>query len=300
VQLHNLPRLSAKDPDLLKRKLARRDPVTPDELKSLLRPAICATGRRSIVRCDWNAIEARGLPWLVNTPESNAYLDAFRDPSRDIYIEQAIAAGLGPMRQEGKVVVLSLGYGGAEGALTKMSKAYGVDIPDRPKVVTRWRRANAWAPNWWKELMSIAIKSLRADVVREAGRISFIGPGIMCLPSGRRLYYPGLQRDAEDNLVYLKAAKKPKKGEPWPLARLWHGIIAENATQAVCCDLLRDLTVREQDSPIIGHVHDEVIAECDNKKDGMKWLQNAMLAKPEWARDFPLAAKAEAGKRFGK
>jgi hypothetical protein len=109
-----------------------------------------------------------------------------------------------------------------------------------------------------------------------------------------------LQRDAEDGLCYLKAAKKPKKGDPWPLVRLWHGIIAENATQAACCDLLRDLTIREQDSPLIGHVHDECIAECDSKKDGEKWLQDAMLKKAAWAKDFPLAAKAESGKRFGK
>lgn len=301
AQFHNLPRMSAKDPEAIKRRMKRRDPkLSPDDLKSMLRPAICATGRRSIVRCDWNAIEARGLPWLVNTPESNAYLDAFRDPKRDIYIEQAIAAGLGSARQEGKVVVLSLGYGGAQGALAKMAKGYGVTIPNPPTVVHKWRQANPWAVNWWKELMSIATKSLRADVVREAGRIKFVGPGVMELPSGRYLYYPGLGRDAEEGLVYLKAAKKPKKGEPWPLQRLWHGIIAENATQAACCDLLQDLTIREQDSPLIGHVHDECIAECDSAKGGMKWLENAMLTKPEWAKDFPLAAKAEAAKRFGK
>lgn len=301
AQLHNFPRMSAKDPEAIKRRMKKRDPtLTPDDLKSMLRPAICATGRKVIVRCDWNAIEARGLPWLVNTPESRAYLETFSDPKRDIYIEQAIAAGLGPMRQEGKVVVLSLGYGGAQGALGKMAKGYGVNIPDQPKVVRRWRAANAWAPEWWKALMSIAGKSLKADVVREAGRIKFVGPGIMELPSGRYLYYPGLGRDAEDGLTYLKAAKKPKKGEPWPLARLWHGIIAENATQAACCDLLRELTIREQDSPLIGHVHDECIAETDTSKGGMKWLENAMLTKPEWAKDFPLAAKAEAAKRFGK
>lgn len=301
VQLHNLPRMSAKDPEAIKKRMKRHDPtLTPDDLKSMLRPAICAGSRKHIVRCDWNAIEARGLPWLVNTPESNAYLEAFRDPSRDIYIEQAIAAGLGSARQEGKVVVLSLGYGGAQGALAKMAKGYGVNIPNPPTVVHKWRQANPWAVNWWKELMSIAGKSLRADVVREAGRIRFVGPGIMELPSGRYLYYPGLRRDDEDNLVYLKAAKKPKKGEPWPLQRLWHGIIAENATQAACCDLLQDLTIREQDSPLIGHVHDECIAETDSAKGGMKWLENAMLTKPEWAKDFPLAAKAEAAKRFGK
>jgi hypothetical protein len=196
--------------------------------------------------------------------------------------------------------VLTLGYGGAEGALSKMAKAYAVTIDNKPQVVKRWRQSNKWAVEWWHALMRIARQSLKADVVREAGRVKFVGPGVMELPSGRYLFYPGLQRDAEDGLAYLKAAKKPKKGEPWPLVRLWHGIVAENADQGVCCDLLRDLTIREQDSPLIGHVHDECIAECDDKKDGEKWLQNAMLTKPPWAKDFPLAAKAESAKRFGK
>lgn len=300
VQLHNLPRMSAKDPEALRRKLKRRAKVTPEELKSMLRPAICAGPGKVIVRCDWNAIEARGLPWLVNTKASREYLGAFNDPTRDIYIEQAIAAGLGPARQEGKVVVLALGYGGAEGALVTMSKGYGVDIPDRPKVVRNWRAANEWAVDWWKDLMRCVTKSLSATSPLTAGRIAFVGKGAMRLPSGRYLFYPGLQRDAEDNLCYLKASKKPKKGEPWPLARLWHGIVAENATQAVCCDLLRDLTVREQDSDLIGHVHDECIAECDNEKEGKQWLEKTMLHVPQWAKGFPLRAESAAAKRFGK
>ena len=109
------------------------------------------------------------------------------------------------------MVVLSLGYGGAQGALAKMAKAYGVEIPDPPKVVTKWRQANPWARDWWDALMDIARRSLKADRVRQAGRVQFVGPGIMELPSGRRLYYPGLDRDAEGGLVYLKAAKKRGK-----------------------------------------------------------------------------------------
>lgn len=300
VQLHNLPRMSAKNPESIKRKMKRRERVSPEELKSMLRPVICAGPGKHIVRADWNAIEARGLPWLANTPQSRTYLGAFSDPTRDIYIEQAIAAGLGAARQEGKVVVLSLGYGGAEGALTKMAAAYGVDIPERPAVVARWRKSNGWAVEWWKELMTICTKSLRADTVRQAGRVQFVGPGVMQLPSGRNIFYPGLQTDDEGNLCYLKAARKPKKGEAWPLARLWHGILAENATQGACCDLLRDLTVREQDSPLIGHVHDECIAECDNEKEGKQWLQDAMLATSPWATGFPLRAEVASAKRFGK
>jgi hypothetical protein len=170
-----------------------------------------------------------------------------------------------------------------------------------PRVVARWRDANEWAVDWWGDLMSCVKRSLKIENVMEAGRIKFVGKGIMELPSGRLIHYPGLARDAEEgSLVYLKASRKPKKGAPWPVSRLWHGIVAENATQAVCCDLLRDLTVREQNSDLIGHVHDECIAECRSAKEGSKWLQSAMMTKAAWAKDFPLAAEVKAEKRFGK
>ena len=81
------------------------------------------------MRADWNAVEARALPWLAG-PAAAGYLNLWRDAARDPYVEQARAAGLATHRQAGKVVVLSLGYGGGPNALARMSGNYGVRIPD--------------------------------------------------------------------------------------------------------------------------------------------------------------------------
>lgn len=299
AQLHNLPRMAVADPESVKARMQRGDKVSPQELKGMLRPAICAPRGRLIVRCDWSAIEARALPWLAGSKEALEYLEAFRDPSRDIYVEQAKAAGLSD-RQAGKVVVLSLGYGGATGALGAMARAYGVSIDQPDTVVRRWRRSNIWALEFWHDLMLGMRARLKFDGVRVAGRISMPQPGCLQLPSGRALYYPGLKLNKqEDELEYYKAAKRPKATDPsWPQVRLWHGVLAENATQATCCDLLRDLTVRCEDAPIIGHVHDEVIIE--GKKGDEKWLEREMTATPHWATNLPLKAEAKAAPRFGK
>ena len=301
AQLHNFPRSSAKDPEAVKKRMKQGKDVPMAELKSMLRPAIVAPRGKQIVRCDWNAIEARGLPWLVDTPASREYLDAFRDKTRDIYVEQAKDAGL-KERQEGKVVVLSLGYGGAVGALTKMCKAYGVAIEHPERVVGGWRRANTWAVQWWQQLIQAAGRKSGG----EAGRVRLDwvqGLGLtMLLPSGRRLYYPGAHTSDAGDLVYKRAARKPKATEnAWPLHRLWHGTLAENATQATCGDLLRDFTVAHADNPeFIGHVHDETLFESRAPKKTSAWVHRAMTAAPAWAEDFPLAAEVMIAPRFGK
>ena len=304
AQLHNFPRLCAKDPEAIK-KLMKKGATLPGPvlqvLKSMLRPAICPGAGRVMVRCDWSAVEARGLPWLAG---ADTYLDAFRDPQRDVYMEQALAVGLSGNRPAGKVAVLALGYGGADGALTVMCKTYGVDIENKPSVVRRWRAANPWAGSLWRALDSAAKRAVAnpGTVFRAGKHLSFLADklALKCeLPSGRRLYYPLPKFD--DEVSYIKAAWKPKKdAKEWPRARLWGGLLAENVTQAVCADLLRNAL--GADLPIVGHVHDEILLESSlrESKKLAKMLKAAMLTVPHWATRFPLAAEIDITPRFRK
>lgn len=320
AQVHNFPRLVAKDPEAVLALMRSGAPLdgTLRTLKSMLRPAIAPKGGRVIVRADWNAIEARGLPWLVDSPAARAYMAAFTDEGRDIYVEQSHAAGLGGERQPGKVVVLSLGYGGGVGALVKMAKNYGVTIADGDGVVARWRKANGWVADkqtgWWASLTRCALSVMRSTKgtgTYRAGRVLLRREGAdltMILPSGRAMHYP-LARVTEgeygDEIAYLKASWKPKAdAKGWPEARLWHGVLAENATQAACADLLRDALVRadEQGLEVIGHVHDEIITEAPKAKAEAKGraLQRCMLTVPDWAEGLPLKAEVDISPRFRK
>ena len=314
-QLHNFPRECAKDPEAVKTAMRRGEDLGGSvlrTLKSMLRPAIYAGASRRIVRCDWSAIEARGLPWLTHRAAAVHYLDAFRDKSRDIYVEQSHAAGLGGERQPGKVVVLSLGYGGAEGALNAMAKAYGVTIPNPKRVVQRWRAANKWAPDWWYEMERMAKRAQRdSESWHDSGRVAWSSSpagGIpflrMGLPSGRILHYPFASCD-DDGLSYLKAAWKPKAdAKTWPRARLWGGLAAENATQASCGDLMREAVVRGVDAglPLIGHVHDELIGESSARSAAglARDIKSCMLTLPDWAGGLPLAAETDISPRYRK
>jgi len=165
---------------------------------------------------------------------------------------------------------------------------------------------------WWAVLQRAALRAMNAPGRSyPAGRVSFEKQGsnlTMLLPSGRRLHYP-MAKVVEGTygveIEYLKASWKPKaEAKEWPVARLWHGVLAENADQAVCADLLRESLVRAEgaDIPVIGHVHDEVITESDTgrAKSQGRALSRCMVALPAWAEGFPLKVEVDIAPRFRK
>lgn len=323
AQVHNFPRTVAKEPEKVLKRMRRGQPLegTLRTLKSMLRPAIAPRkAGHVIVRADWNAVEARGLPWLADNDGARKYMAAFTDETRDIYVEQSLAAGLGGERQPGKVVVLSMGYGGGQGALNRMARAYDVRIEDGEGVVHRWRRANPWVAHkttgWWASLSRCAMRAMEnPGKAYKAGRVVLATVGdyecmnlTMTLPSGRVMHYPMVELvDGMfgEEVQYLKASWKPKAGvKVWPTARLWHGVLAENATQAVCADLMREAVVRAEKAGIevIGHVHDEMITEAPVRGAAAagRALQRCMLTSPEWAVGFPLKVEVDIAPRFRK
>lgn len=118
LQLHNLSRKAAKQPQLIRDAMVRGHKIVPtygnrvtDVLKSMLRPMLVPAKGRVFIVYDWSSIEARVLPWLSGN--GDATLQVFRD-GRDIYI--AVAARMfnvaeeqvtDAQRQLGKVAVLA-------------------------------------------------------------------------------------------------------------------------------------------------------------------------------------------------
>ena len=77
--------------------------------------------------------------------------------------------------------------------------------------------------------------------------------------------------------------------------------LAENITQAVCADLLRDCLVRCEDIglEVIAHTHDEIIIQQCSEDDESK-LKVVMESNPSWASGIPLVAETNSGKRYFK
>lgn len=294
-------------------------------LSRLIRPSILAPEGYTIFAPDWSAIEARALPWLADTPTAHAVLDVFRetdlDPSLpDIYMRQAgsilhipaLDVSKAQRQSHGKVPVLSLGFGGGEGALFNMARNYGVVFEDEEagEIVTGWRDANPWARMFWDDVWAAALAALdRPGEVFAAGRVSYVyeqiyrgGTLFAILPCGRSLLYPKIRwvrRDVKNKktgAVETKTQLTYMRGRG--RAALWYGTLAENATQGICGSLLRwVLREFEERHPgyLIGHTHDEVIGMSHvNEVDRVAGLLGDLMSTgPTWAEGLPLAAEVD-------
>lgn len=330
VQVHNMPRKSADAPETVRRWVLE-DRELPDgvmtTLSSMLRPAILAGPGNVLVCRDWSAIEARVLPWLSDSPGGRRVLDVFAtvdaDPDApDIYmLEAANLFHIDPhdvtpeQRAVGKVMVLSLGYGGGKRAFQNMARNYGIKVTEdeAEDIKVKWRRNNAWASKFWNSLETAVVQAvLRPGEIHSAGRVSYLSNNgwLFCLlPSGRILTYPQVKADYGDygnmTVTAVKGQWKPKRDEiEWPRIQLYGGLLAENVTQAASADLLHSAIVRavQEDLPLVGHTHDELLFET-GRRDAEQladYVRTLMNTPPHWAVGLPIASEGWIGERYRK
>lgn len=307
----------------------RKTPAEPiHALGALVRPTLtaCPHGSFDVGWCDWSSIEARALPWLANDPRAEDRLAVFRT-GKDIYLKTASEITGRKITKEdefernafGKVPELSLGYLGGVGAFMAMCKAYGVrlDEAEVARIVKKWREANPWAMDFGANLEKAATAAIlsKNGASFAAGRIDYqydpdaldgLGALFAMLPSGRELCYPGarLERVAtkwgKDKLgiTAMKGAWQPKKGKEadWPRVSVWPGLLAENATQASCADLLMIALERCEDAGLVVSMdtHDEIMIESPDIERDLMRLAKIMVTRPGWQGDDALPLKVEA------
>ena len=312
------------------------------KLGLMVRPALIASPVMPVKTFAWTdltSIEARLTPWLAASEGGEAVLDIFRandaDPTRpDIYTLTAAdimhkepGAITRPERQIGKVIVLSLGFGGSVGALQSMALTYRIyfEEAEARRIVDAWREANPWAREFWGAhrdgesfgLWGAAMTAWETPgLVTTAGRIMFVyrteylgGSLFMVLPSGRLLTYPQPR--------WREVDVKDKDGKPTGerrrelsfqrargRVRLWHGTLCENAVSGTAADLLRATVTRIENNPALAWMpirmtcHDEIVCEVDEARaeEAKAILRREMLTLPEWAEGLPL--KSEETVRF--
>lgn len=324
-------------------------------LAMLLRSTFIAGTGRTFVWGDWSAIEARVLPWLASPvdrpdPDAERLLQVFRDndadPTRpDIYMITAAdiidadpvelwqqyrdgdKAAEDVRQGRGKVPVLSLGFGGAEGALGAMATNYGVYMDDETKkrTVARWRETNPWAPRFWgkhNRHESDGLWGAACSAVAQPGELftagkvlyvfdsAYLGGTLLCfLPDGTSIKYPACRwawREVENKrtgqleeryqLTYLKGYGR---------SALWYGKLAENITQAVAARILRRTLRRLRGIamlPVAMHTHDEIVTEpVETAADiARRELRTLMELNEPWDHDLPLKAEVSSNWYYTK
>ena len=293
-----------------------------DTLKHTLRGCLVAPMGHSFVCADWSQIEARVNPWLSGHDDGKAKLDSFETGLDNYTLSAAVILGKDYSEvtdQErliyGKVPELSLGFGGGSGALVRIAAAYNVDSAiDEPmarRIVSEWRRTNAWAVHFWKDIQSAVHQAYnQPKTLFPAGRLfyvynpEFLGGSLICiLPSERWIVYPRFGVDEDGEWGYAKAAVRPAaKATKWPRSKLWHGTFCENAVQGVAADILRDTlaTLDESRFRTVAHCHDEVLLEVeDNQVEEAQAYLEGLMSEPG-PSNLPLACNSWIGKVYRK
>lgn len=331
VQIHNLARDTlAREHDTIEAILAgcsydalaalNPDPVAR-QLSLLIRPAFVPSGDNLFVWSDWSQIEARILPWLTVSSGGDLRLDVFRavdrDPSvPDLYTRTAavlsrlpIERVTKPIRQRGKVAELALGFGGGVGALQALAAGYGMHIDDESarETVERWRSANSWCVEFWRDLVDAAMLALRLPgAPQQVGRLvyvylhGYLGGSLLCrLPSGRCLTYRNIRwdliDDLDDNGEVIGKSKHLRFSRGHGRVELWHGMLCENVVQAAAADILRGTLRRLVDAgfDVRAHTHDEVLLETSSAaaKGTAAALREVMREGFDWSDGLPLMSE---------
>jgi DNA polymerase I-like protein with 3'-5' exonuclease and polymerase domains len=252
-----------------------------------LRSLIAAPAGKKLVVVDLSQIEVRTLCWLANDKDTMAEIKA----SSDIYEAFAIRFGLwsrdkgslrendSKLRHRVKAMVLGCGYGAGAEKFTVMS---GMTLKEATSAIQLYRNKMTSVTKLWRDYTTDVAVSYDQQI-----------PLTIDLPSGRALDY-GKLRPVKQNGKVNYVALMNRNGKRVPV-KLWGGLLAENASQALARDIFCNMLCRIHDSGfrIIFHVHDEVVVEVDEAEaeDALARIIEIMSTPPEWIPDIPVSAE---------
>lgn len=306
IQLQNLPqnhmndlaeaRAIVKSGDYDTLQLLYND--IPDTLSQLIRTAFVPRPGYKFIVSDFSAIEARVLAYLAGeTWRSKVFAEG-----KDIYCASASQMFGVPvekhginshLRQKGKIAELALGYGGSVGALISMGALdMGLPAEDLQPLVNAWRNSNPMITAFWWDVDRAVKTAITKRIPTEVSSIKFFyksGMLFIQLPSGRRLAYVkpriGTNQFGGESVTYEGVGSTKK----WERIESYGPKFVENIVQAISRDILCYAMKTLLHCFIVGHVHDELIIECDPRVD-LKVVCEQMGRSPDWMPDILLRA----------
>lgn len=306
IQLQNLPQNHMEDleqaRDLVKsgdyEMLSMLYDSVPGVLSELIRTAFIPRPGYKFIVSDFSAIEARVLSHLAG---EKWRADVFHN-GRDIYCESASRMFGVPvekhgqnahLRQKGKIAELALGYGGSVGALKAMGALdMGLTEDELQPLVTMWRESNPNIVAYWWAVDEAVKTAIEMRVPQKVGCVRFevhSGMLFITLPSGRRLAYVkpriGENKYGGKSVTYMGIDAQKK----WSRIESYGPKFVENIVQAVSRDILAYAMRTLSHCFICGHVHDELIIECDPRVS-LDAVCEQMGRTPPWLPGIELRA----------
>jgi DNA polymerase len=254
-----------------------------------------------IIDCDSSQIEARVLAWLAGQDD---LVQAFAD-KQDVYKIMASKIFHKPVdeiskdeRFLGKTVVLGCGYGLGAAKFQASLKTAGVsmELEECQRIITTYRESYPAIPALWKQ----GQRCLEAMLVCQTAPIGvrpdalYLGQHGFVLPSGYRLGYADLQKDAEGQFSY-----KARNGR----TKIYGGKVIENVVQALARCVIAEQMVKisERYRPVLT-VHDAIaiVAPVADAEAAQAFVEGCFNSPPEWAAGLPLACESGIGDNYGQ
>ena len=306
IQLQNLPQNHMEDLEEARGLVKAGDyemldmlyDSVPGVLSELIRTAFIPRPGYKFIVSDFSAIEARVLSHLAH---EQWRAEVFHE-GRDIYCESASRMFGVPvekhgqnshLRQKGKIAELALGFGGSCGALRQMGAlSMGLTEEELQPLVDMWRSSNPNITAYWWDVDRAVKDAITQRTRTRVGDITFemkSGMLFITLPSGRRLAYVkpriGENRFGGESVTYMgiDATKH------WSRIESYGPKFVENIVQAVSRDILAYAMRTLSHCFICGHVHDELIIEC-NPDVSLDAVCQQMGRTPPWIPGLELRA----------
>src|SRR6516164_5311735 len=277
------------------------------------RATVIAASGNKLFDADLSGIESRGLAWIANETNKLEQWRNFdrtgREEDEPYYIFGTARLNLdkGIARKYGKTGDLAFGYQGVVGAWRKMAPP-GDTTPDH---IVRgfqkaWARAHPNIAKFWSVALRQAMNAIEnPGECFTAARIAFQRDERFLhleLPSGRRIRYPypRLYEDFSfDGTPRRSFTFRDASGGRWEWYHVlkkrgaFGGLVAENATQAICRDVFCDAMLRLEAAGyhVVAHLHDQFVCEVPEGFGSLEEFIAIITAPPAWAPDFPIAAK---------
>ena len=306
VQLQNLPQNHL--PDLSEaRELVKYGSFediqmlyddVPDTLSQLIRTAFIPRQGMKFIVADFSAIEARVIAWLAGEEwrmRAFAYgEDIYCASASKMFGVPVVKHGEnGHLRQKGKISELACGFGGSVGAMKAMgADSLGLSDTELKQIVTDWREASPHITELWWAVDRAVKKAVEEKTATKTHGLLFsyeAGFLFIRLPSGRRLAYAkpyiGKNKFGGESVTYMGINAQKK----WDRLESYGPKFVENCVQGIARDLLMYSMQTLSQYFIVGHIHDEMIIECQ-KDTKLDEICQQMARTPDWAKGLLLRA----------
>ena len=305
-----------------------------DAVAGCVRSCIQAPEGKELVVCDLASIETVTIGWLARCERLlNVFRDgrdAYRDFGMTLYKKEYHEVTKGE-RSISKPAVLGAGYrlsggqmrDGEKTGLWAYAEGMGVQMTceEANRAVEVFRETYHEIPSAWYAIENAIVRAMQAG-----GKPVKWGPLYfevkkpflrVKLPSGRYMYYYKLRiektiaisrRGNEYEKYIISYMGKDQVTTQWTRIESHGGKFIENFVQAIARDILAFgmMAAHKFGFFLVGHVHDELIAEQDEGDtkftwEKLGWLMTEHLIKTvDWLKDMPLGAAGYVSKVYRK